>query len=156
MGRMTWFSVFSSWNATPVNQATYWLVLAQLTYRYVLFKLHGHLASHQKRTFGTLMWSNTWILWSSGSIVKIVLSLLGGTRRFESTPAKQTSWKTSCCEFPSTLPLKPATVALKNGTLGFPGWLFYMFSLGRFSSHTFFPRDPCVCFHLWSWVCGLR
>ena len=35
------------------------------------------------------------------------------------------AWKTSCCYFPSTLPPKPATVASKNGTVGFPGgWIF--------------------------------
>ena len=38
--------------------------------------------------------------------------------------AKINAWKTSSCLFPSTLPLKPATVAYNNGTLCFPGDLF--------------------------------
>ena len=36
---------------------------------------------------------------------------------------KKTTCKTSCCQFPSTLP-KPATVAQKNGTLCFTGTFF--------------------------------
>ena len=86
-----------------------------------------------------------WCFWGQGSKSKLGVvskifyfhphlgkwSLTESETTRESRTKNQDAWKTSCYEFPSTLPLKPATVANKNGTfLGFPGdhWVFRFFS----------------------------